>query len=640
MFLAALILILIIGAAFFIVRKFGGEIFDSKILALAASVPFGIAATSALGSLLNLFLNTYWAMGLALGGFILFGFYCGLNSGNKKAVEKLSVTWYNRTIGGGVLVVLIFLSLNQLKTLPSGSLSLAPFGSYDTVYHLAQIWNMAGQSHWQFGSPYFAGETINYPFFINFFSAALLKFSGSLYWSFHLPLLVLFASITILLFGILEQQKIKPFLWPIIILTTFFGGGLAFLNHAYFELLPSQISYPLQPIDYQSLATGFLLFQRTFVLGLALFFAATYSSFKYVENPNQKNMWWSVLLGALLGFSHTHSLIAFGIFLSAFSVFYGLSKTTQGKKWLMWLGIFLLLSLPQILLMLVLPKYPLGHGFLIRLGWETDPGMTGGIKLPYPGAGKFLPWVNLMLVNFGPLLLLPVIFLLIGIFNPKILKAKVVGITSLGLWLFPNIIQPQAWDFDTNKLFSYAIFFSLLWAGLEISQITRARAKYYLAMAFVLLLIPSSFSAFYKIYLTVAKSPQRPMILSPAQAEAANWLKNNSADDAAIVSDSFTLPLSESFIVGAASGRQNSAAFIQWLYAHDVNFMDREEKVATFLKNPVSEALPKDIPADYLIIDEMARRDFPEINSDLKKMGLKPAFNNIYFQIYKLWGDK
>jgi hypothetical protein len=637
------IILLAIGlAGFFILKRFAGQTFSSFWLMAACSLPLGITAQSAQMVIFNLFLPTQISTWVSFFIWIFFGLYCALSLLEKRDAANQTQKLTDKKILGEIILLalisllLIVLQSHQLWQMANAGLSVGPPGSYDTLYHLIQVVQIATLKSWHFGSPYFAGDFINYPFLLNLFSGGLMHLGMPLLPAFNWPVFGLTASLVVLIAAFGKSLKLNCWSGFVLLVGALFANNFSYLIKGYPALAELAVRYPLEPISYQSFFFSFLLFQRTFVLGACLFVGAYIAFIKYLNSGSRQALVWTAVLAGLLPLAHTHSFVAFGLALAGSFLAYILNKQSeQALKVLKLILLFCLIALPQVIMLLVLPKFNAGSFPILRLGWLSDPTQAWGIKLSAPGSGRILPWLLLQFWNFGLLLVLP--FWLLIIVKSKNGVAAAIGGGALMLWLVPNLVQFQAWDYDNNKFFAYAILLSLAAVLLWLKDLPGH--KKIVGTVLISLIVAASLPlSVYRIYeLLRFAGGGRVLISDAATQQAAAWLKVNTPDSAIVLSGLNQTPEMPSYLVSDWSGRSNALGFPLWLYTHNIYLDDRLQAVQAFLQDPKPQLLSSSaVPANFLIAGPEVRQNFPELEAQLKNYGYKEAFSNGEFQIYDL----
>lgn len=637
--------LLIIGlAGYFSLKYFAADTFYDTQTAVAASIPLGIVGVAGQMAIYNLFLPAQISIWAGFFIWLFFGVFCAVRAHQKKIILKPTLkfngasTIISFVILAGTSLLIIILQYNQLWQLPDKSFSVGPPGSYDSIFHLIQILQMGTLKWWQFGSPYFAGDFINYPFLINLFSGGLIHMGSGLLAAFHLPTFFLSISLIVLIWHLGKNLSFGKFFLLLLLAGSLFANNVSYLIKGFPDLAEAAVRFPLEPIAFQSFTFSFLLFQRTFVLGACLFLCAYLAFLAYLKSGFRQSLIWTGILAGLLPFVHTHSFVAFGLMLigALLSALINKNKAVAIKIAHIIL-LFAVVSLPQIILLLLLPKFNLGGVPLLRLGWLSNPEQAWGVKLPSPDSNIFLPWLLLQFWNFGLLLILPLL-LFKTVLKKNSWTLQTISGGALALWIIPNLVQFQAWDYDNNKFFAYAILLSLtallLWA-----KELQFKKKLFITGLIAIIIATALPLSIYRIYQLIYFSGNaRKIIFTPVQQQTAEWIKNNTPDTTVLITGSNQTPDSPSYLAGSLSARNNSEGFFLWLYTHNIDFSERLKNISLFLQNPSPETPnSKQIPGNLLIVGPEVRQNFPKISDQLKNYNYQKKFDNSEFQIYSLY---
>jgi hypothetical protein len=644
--LGILYLVLIVFASFLIVRRAGGTVFSSGLETLAVAIASGIAGSSLLASGLAILLPQGAAAGIVLGMLLIAGAICwascqrqGILMWPKFAVPRSEKLWY----AGVVIIVggfLTFLVLGTLRLNSDRSVNIPRQASVDVVYHLSQIERVALAANWHFEEPNFSGEFIRYPYLINLFSGVMVKFGAPLSWAYHAPIILLIFA---LLFGFLRlcrELGLTKLLSVLALVLVFFGSGVAYLLGYDFNAGPLAVAYPQQHINYAGFIAGFFTVQRAFMLGLPLLIFSVLSFVRGIKEDNLTALKWSGVLFGLLPFAHSHSFFAGGIFYGVALLYYIIRYIVRRDpivfdivRGTVFYGTAV--AIVPLLCMLLLPQYNLGGVPALRLGWMSDPKEIGGLNLAGLNSSRLQPWLLFMLGNFGALLLLP-LMALSGILRRLGPVYWVAMLAGLALWIFPNIVQLQTWDYDTNKLFVYAILFSALAASMVVGSWNGWTRKLGLGVLIAIVISSLPIPILKLRHMIASERKEEVTIFTPEQQLASAWIRQNTNEGAVIISSAAN-PSQQSLLNGAVigSGRTATIGYITWLYTHGIDYEERLQKVQQFFQTGDLGAL-SDIPADYFILDGLLKNQYPALQSLLQKGGLAPVYQNNSLSIYKL----
>jgi hypothetical protein len=643
-------LFLIIVAWFIILRRYTPDVFVNNGQTLAAAVPLSLSSFTALASFFTIFFSTAVSSIIAL----LILFFAGITAFIQIRRNKFPLWqkgprthFYIILIWLSISIILSLLILQTLYISPDGSVSLAAGGmAADLSYHLHQVMRIANTVSWDFNDQNFSGEFVRYPFFVNFLSGVLVKFSVPVNIAFHLPLILAGPALIFLLLGLFKKLNLKNSVLLSAVAIALFGGGSNLFTYLApggiaEPLLRNNSAYPAQNIAYAGLIPAFIAHQRTFVLGLGLVVVLIFFLLHYLDKQDSKSFFFSGLTLGLLPLSHIHSFIAASI---AVSVVMTAQLVTYKERFAAQLKYFLLpflfVATPQIIELLVMPHYRISPGMFFRLGWMTHtPGSSFGLVLPPNASWAFFPWLHYIWTNFSFLLLFPIVPFL---FLKKFWQDKIffiLAIVSLALWTIPNLIQFQCWDFDNNKFFSFAILFSLISVAYIAGRLS-GRAQRLILTLFLFTAVFTTPSAI--IETTRRLTQERKItILNSEERQVAEWIKKNTPENSSFISSIIfdTLPegIQEPSIL-IWSGRKAVVSTPAALSGHGIDWSYRVQKILAFFQNPGTErdAL-KNIPADYLIVDEELRKRYPQIEVELKNAGYIAMCKTDHFTIVSLF---
>lgn len=631
--------VLITLPIFIILMHWGGNPFQSRVITIAASFPIGLTAAMLLTSLGTTAMPTGISGFLALAMLVAVGILARRDARKKRVPlwkPKGSLPHQGYVVAIAVLasLFLVFLIWKSFMIFPDGSGIVANKAAPDTPYHLAQVTRIALTNKWDFQEPNFSGEFIRYPFLVNMSSGLLAKVGVPLDIAFHAPVALLTIADMFLLAGFLSFLGLRPLLIGITVVGFLLGGSLGYI--AYIETgglagLPLRTGeiYPMQNISYPSVIPGFLLAQRPFLLGLGLFIASLWLFLRGLKEQNIRWLVFSGVVAGLLPLAHMHSFIAIVLVAAAMVAWLFIKRhvlffdSVRGFVF----SSFLVAVVP-LALWALLPRFPMFSIVAFRLGWMSAPGEVGSVVLG-PDSNLVLSWASFMITNFGPLLFLPLALLLIAIWHVRKREFSFLLALSLGglaLWITPNLIRFQAWDLDTNKFFAYALLLSLAAASMAVQELRNIRMRIAAVGVLIIMVcfsVPSSLIASFQIL----RDPKPVSIFSADELHIAQWLREQSPDDASVLSSAFFADSLHGLqsSVAVASGRKLTIGFRLWHITHGVNDIERFERVQEFLENPAEQKLSADIPADYLLVDTPMRTKYPFLEKALSDLGYSTA---------------
>jgi hypothetical protein len=636
-------LILGLASSFLIVSSLGRKIFTSDTAIFAASIPLFFTFHSLLASLFTLAMPTGSAAIIALGIFVPCGFFSWKKIHSQN--EPLWISPANDSVHISIKILLAvvfflvsFLIIQGFTVDDNGTWSIGGTKAVDTPYHIGQAIRIATTEQWDFQEPNFSGEFIRYSYYINFVSGILMKFGIPVAQAMHIPSVLLTFSWAVLIIYFLKSFQVKSSFIFLICLITLFGTGLGYIgalasDGQYGPLLRGDAVWPMQNIAYPGMIPGFLIWQRSFILGFPVFLIAALLFIQGLKERKAQYLFFAGIVTGSLPFVHMHSFIALmTLGMIAFAVLIFQKDSLSLVMLRSFLYPAFLVGIPQVAMLILLPRFPLPEITTLRFGWMSNPIETGGVVVK-EGANVFLSWLRYMWTNFGALLFAP----LLGIFygkNKKLDQISIIGfLSAMGLWALPNLVKFQIWDFDNNKLFPYAILMSLIFLALCVQN-----KKYglYLFIAIALLSTPSSFMEIKNIINRY--QGERIVILDAVQKEAAQWVKSNTPVSAVFL-PSMTLldraPIVQDPII-IASGRRATSAYKVLIFTHGIDSFERREAIAAFYEDPNNKDLLNSFPADYLIADDVMRINYPDLELKLARAGHTVVFDKAPIRIFHL----
>jgi len=382
-----------------------------------------------------------------------------------------------------------------------------------------------------------------------------------------------------------------------------------------------------------------LIVQRTFILGFPLFILCTRAFSEGLRSGNILPFIWSGIIIGLLPLAHTHSFIAASLVVGVMLAYL---LVRQDKTFFNAARGFIFfavpLAIPSMGALMLLPKYLLGSIFSLRLGWMTTTlPNNAGLNLPSADAAKFLPWLRYIWTNFGPLILMPIAIL--AVFKKFVVRREFafMALGAVALWIVPNIFQFQIWDFDTNKFFAYAILFSVAALGMAVESLNKNKK---LATAVLIVAITFSLpSGLISSISILQHSGEGGFVMFDSdQRDMVAWIRSNTNEDDVFLSSAAILdPNSIQNPVVIASGRKATMGFSTWLFTHGIDFSERNQIIKRFFDNPenTKEEIEQ-IPADYLLVDDILRKHYPGLEQKLENPGFVEVYSAGKFTLIKL----
>ncbi len=521
--------------------------------------------------------------------------------------KSLAVTHFSfifsTTFWGLFVLLLLYLSivasvfLVNSRGFPSGIL----LGWGDIAYHLNMIGRLKTADPFLLEQSVASGERLTYPFLINLLSALYERIGFSRLIAWHLPVFLFGVSFFFLVFLLGKRIYRDSKFALVLVMLVFFGAGIGFLwffqdvwvawhkngveevfsafknpPHEYTHLdnrtggKPPSFEAP-HNIVWIVPAISFLSHQRSFVSGASVVALIFLGFLAYRGSPK---LWrWLTVLG-MIPFLHTHTFIAISVIVLCW-FFYDI------KNWLSWLkgGILgIIIALPQIMFLmpaLFLDKKDSSF-FKPWLGWMScthkikwyacDPGVDGVDSNP------FWFWTkNFGFVFWAWIFAVCAFFFLKGEKQKEYRsKTKPFIFPSLMLFILPNVMLFQPWEFDNNKvLFYWWILASICALFLFQSLFESRRIVPYIFIIFVTL---SVYSGMIDVLARIPNS-RYSGYYNQKDVEISNWIRENTEpNDRFLTSDSTTQ------FIPMLTGRPIYLGFPGWLWSQGKNDLIKERR--------------------------------------------------------------
>lgn len=385
------------------------------------------------------------------------------------------------------LFILLFLYLSIVAGVlfvdKQGFPHVISLGWGDSAYHLGMISRLKTAHPFLLEQPIASGERLTYPFLINLLSALYERVGFSRLMAWYIPLYLFGMSFFFLVFLLGRRIYGDNRFALVLVMLVFFGAGIGFLwffqdvwiaaHNGGADAVLSTLTDPPHQYTHLDNRTGgksykvphnivwivpaisFLSHQRSFVSGASVAILLFTAFLVYRGSPK---LWrWGIVWG-MLPFLHTHTFIAVCIITLSWFLY-------DIKNWLSWLKgglIGIVVALPQVIFLM--PVGLLGEGssfFKPWLGWMTcthhrkwyvcDPGVEGVDANPIWFWTKnfgFVFWVWIFAIC--------AFFILKGEKQKEYrLRTKHFIFPSLALFVLPNVMLFQPWEFDNNKVLYY-----------------------------------------------------------------------------------------------------------------------------------------------------------------------------------------
>ncbi len=540
----------------------------------------------------------------------------------------------------------------------NGDLKGILVGWGDIAYHFSMIQKFAQSGVFAAEQPIFSGASLTYPFLVNFASAVFLKFGFDIYWAFHLPVIIL-GVLGILAFYALALRILKSgYLAVLVLAFILFGSGLGFIwffedaqtaninsgrtiietldnpPHEYTHMdmrtggKPQEFDAP-QNIVWIVPAISFLSHQRSFVWGFAFFAALFLFLWLYRDD---ESLWKFGLIFGLFPLIHGHTFLAISIAVAGWILW----QRKNIKTWV-YFGIAALVTAFPALLFLNQGMEFLSAGagksfFRWQLGWMACEHNSDWLNCaPREGTDTsvFYFWSK----NFGIIFWIWLAFVILFICRLVYLKYKKndeaimpdgersdffgwILIPSILLFIVPNLMIFQPWDFDNNKvLFYWWILASFMTAGAfgYFLKLKYFKNKLKIAAVFpvIVLAFLAVLSGIIDVRSRLLNSPKNHFgYWGQADKNLAEWVSANTPPDSVFLTDAS--PTSPITII---SGRSIYLGFTGWLWSQGVDYFPREEKIRKILRDgDVNLACNEKI--DYILFNPGLLKAYPASDAD------------------------
>ncbi|MEA2645101.1 MAG: hypothetical protein QOE92_184 [Chloroflexota bacterium] len=510
-------------------------------------------------------------------------------------------------------------------------------------------------------NPFFTGVKLTYPFLPDFFSGMLLHLGMDLQGALPLSSAILSIALVVVFYTTAVRFLGSGWAAAIAVLVFFLGGGLGFLrligevHPAAAGVLPwlnAAADLALHPLHEYTLdreqgfqwlnpILAYLIPQRTtlfgFSLGLVtlslLWFGRSVRSLREV-----------LLAGILLGLMPLfHASTYFDlVLLLGVLMLLDLVRLRRGwsraafvgfaRQWAVFFVPALLLGMPQVLL--ILPPAGYRPTFLrIELGWLSgwSPALpqfiadyvsppTTTYDLAPLGLHNLVP-LSFWILNTALLIPLAAVTLYGRNWGKPGLRRFLAPIWIL--FLVPNLVILQPWDWDNTKWFLWWAIPASMLAGLALYQLFRRGAL--LATVGVVLLLVTTLSGL--IDVNRARQTTSPNVsyrlLTNDELAVAAWARSSTPGEAI-----FLTGWKNDHPILTESGRPEVMGYPGWLWTWGLPAPDQrqDDVIAMFRGGPRSEQLMKDYRVDYVVIgtQELGR----EIGANMT------YFSRRYTQVY------
>jgi len=519
--------------------------------------------------------------------------------------------------------------------------SVVSLGWADTSFHLSMIGRLRSADPFILEHAITSGEPLIYSFIINLLTAFYQRVGFSLFSAWHISNAIYGISFFFLLYLLGKRLLHSSMSASSLVALVFFGGGIGFFlyfsdlslawNKGGFDLLSSSIFNP--PHEYTHLqyrdagrdpseygifhniywivpSISFLSHQRTFPAGLAL---ATLLFIGLITYCDKKNLWRWALVWGMIPLVHIHSFISSSMILVCWFFF----DLKNYRAWIIGGIIGTALALPQILYLT--PSNISDEFSFLRpwIGWmmcthhsswyQCDEGVRG------IDTNIFWFWTkNFGIVFWGWFAAVFFFFLYKKTNITKLFKqSSLIIIPSLLLFLIPNLVLLQPWEFDNNKILFY------WWIFASVSTIIVAKNLFknrrIAIVTFTLVIILSTLSGIVDVMSRITKLTSNHYgYYNKEDVKVAEWINQNTLPNARFLTGDFV----DQF-VPILTGRAIYLGYPGWLWVHGKAYIanQRKKNANDFLSTGKSDAMCKD-GVSYVVWDRRLLTTYPRANKD------------------------
>lgn len=507
----------------------------------------------------------------------------------------------------------------------------------DNAFHISLIQRFANSQPFNLDHPVLADNKLTYHFVMDFSSAVLFKISNWLVFSYDLPLfLVSFSAFFLIFFIALRVLKSSQFA-ALAVFLIFIGSGFGFIQMIgdyKISYLKGGISAVLNGLknpteSYTQIYSANInwitplasfFHQRSSIFGIAIFSFILLSIFYYA---NSKNFWRFGILAGLLPLSQAHSFISLFILMAVLFWFY----LKNFKSWMLFAFFTALISVPQ-LLYLKFANEKLSSFFLKPwFGWMLCDHQKSWFFCEISGnknTNVFLFWLN----NFGFILAFWLFALLLILYARlrNLQKAEKFQnrllLSSVFLFVIPNLFLFQPWNFDNNKIIFYWWFIAIIAGVCPLLMRINEHFKFWGKLVILLFVLFSTLAGFRDFFprLFFLKEYSFGYVDSAREnRETADWIKGNTSSDSIFISDTWidNIPL---FL----AGRKIYLGYPGWLWTEGLDYSKNQIKQEKILSGNMKLACSEKI--DYIFLNNEIKKNFPMLNESALSTETKVVF--------------
>ena len=492
-------------------------------------------------------------------------------------------------------------------------------------------------------NPFFSGVKLTYPFLPDLFAGILLHLGMGLEGS--LPLASALMSVTLVMIFFATAQRLAGDHWAaaIAVLVFFLSGGMGFLNLLK-DVHPAQpgfaarvgalVNAAIHPVREYTLdrAVGFqwlnpilayLIPQRATLYGFSLGLIVVSLAWYARSTGRRREFLIGGLLLGLMPLQHANSFFDLGLFFTGVAlvdVTVAVIRKSARQRIVQW-ATFLLpaaaLGLPQV--WLILPPAAYNHSFLrLQVGWLAN---TGDYQL-----NVVLFW----LLNTALLIPLAIAaYFLNRAGKPGLMRFLA---PAWLLFLLPNLVILQPWDWDNTKWFIWWAVFASILAGIVLSQLGR-RGPLLAGVALVLLVATTASGA-----LDVTRASQKDLpnvsfrLLSTDELSVAAWARGNTPTSAV-----FLTGWQNNHPILTMSHREIVMGYPGWIWTWGLPDNHRQSDViAMYHGEAGTDAMLRRYHVSYIVIgpEELDKRSGPGANLAWWQSTHRVVFQSQDYQVF------
>ena len=600
--------------------------------------------------------NMIWATGLVF--CTLFGLAILFRRSLRQTISDIgqqmrgneSFPWFERVMVAVALFLFFLVSMQSMLWDNTGVPYSILKGWGDGAYHLSMVQRFLHANPFSLDQPILSGRTLTYPFFVNFLTALLVRLGMPFSWAWHAPTFIFGWGMLVCGWMWAREFFNKRILSYLFVFVLVCGAGLGFLwlaknvaldvgrigigaaiekdivntvfEYSHLDIRtggkPLGGGYPANIVWVVPLIS-FFSHQRSFMLGAGIGFLLLYGLWRYWYARDCRWSRWLVLF-SFLPLIHLHTFIALVIFIGSWLAA-RIARTREffTKKIFVWGIVAFLLTIPSVIW--------LGHGvvrdaagssFFLRpwFGWAMcthaqswlwcDPGVadtTNNVLWFWAKNFGFIwiGWVAAMLF-----------FMTRGKGNERI---RDIILPSTLLFILPNIVLFQPWEFDNNKIFFWwwaaAGILSLGLSDMEFEKFSRRKI-----ILFVFLVLFCAFAVLSGVF-DIAQRARHGFVIKSGEKNFSYYggygiAIANMTEDRTGSEDIILTSRSPNTPVALIAGRRLYLGYTGWLWTQGKRKIieDRQRAIKAFLETGEIGPLC-DEGVRYWVVDDQFFRDYP-----------------------------